>query len=214
MSSLDAKSIANFIRNERTKQLVQCLEDKHLWRSFFDSLDVHLTCSACATTSPKVTCITEGYTVGCHRCFSTHQQCSIVEDYRKKILVLHCNETLAGARERLREFCGLEAHVKRMGDNKRETTWEEVEAIEKDAKIGEGQLGYALDNLRILHLRMELELIQLRRLNESFCDTMLEISLCASEARACASPETLGEAVWEIEGMATDALGVNADIYE
>ncbi|KAH6903780.1 hypothetical protein BKA70DRAFT_1227703 [Coprinopsis sp. MPI-PUGE-AT-0042] len=205
MPYLDSNVVAKFIRNERTKQLVQCLEDKSLWRSFFDSLKTHITCSACATASPKAPCITEGYTVGCHRCFSIHERCSIVDEYREEALVLNFNESLAGAKEYIREFSGLETHLKRM----------EVEAIERGAKMGEGQLGSALNDLRILHMRMELvisELIQLRRLNESFCDTIFEIRLCATEARASTSPEILGEAVWEIEGMAKDALGVNADM--
>ncbi|KAH6877014.1 hypothetical protein BKA70DRAFT_1239656 [Coprinopsis sp. MPI-PUGE-AT-0042] len=215
MSYLDANTVANFIRNERTKQLVQCLENKSLWRSFFDSLKTNTTCSACATASPKAPCITEGYTVGCHRCFSMHERCSIVEEYREKTLVLNFNESLAGAKEYIHKFSALEAHLKRMGANKQLTTWDEVEAIERGGKMGEEQLSSALNDLRILHMRMELvisELIQLRRLNESFCDTIYEISLCATEARASTNPEILGEAVWEIEGMAKDALGVNADM--
>ncbi|KAH6905690.1 hypothetical protein BKA70DRAFT_1225399 [Coprinopsis sp. MPI-PUGE-AT-0042] len=203
MPYLDSNVVAKFIRNERTKQLVQCLEDKSLWRSFLRLSEDphHLQCLRNRFPQGAL----EGYTVGCHRCFSIHERCSIVDEYREEALVLNFNESLAGAKEYIREFSGLETHLKRM----------EVEAIERGAKMGEGQLGSALNDLRILHMRMELvisELIELRRLNESFCDTIFEIRLCATEARASTSPEILGEAVWEIEGMAKDALGVNADM--
>ncbi|KAH6905681.1 hypothetical protein BKA70DRAFT_1225389 [Coprinopsis sp. MPI-PUGE-AT-0042] len=221
MAALDIGNIAKFIRKEETKKLFECLEDRQSWAAFLGALDSPAICSACATAEPEVPCVTERHTIGCIRCFTTLDECSLVVDFRKAVLVNSFNHTPISAKAYLLELSNVETHLKSIGGGKRVPTWGEVEAIELRAHSGTEKLPDVLDHLRILHFRMQLEHIWLSKIVASWECTLLEISICSTDAirkaRAAgagnlASAAMFKEAVWEIERMSRDALDADEAI--
>ncbi|KAH6866224.1 hypothetical protein BKA70DRAFT_1314390 [Coprinopsis sp. MPI-PUGE-AT-0042] len=223
MLSLDPASIAEFIRNEETKRLFECLQDRQSWNAFLGSLDSPAFCSSCSIADPEVPCVTQKLTIGCHRCFITLDECSLVNDFRQAVLVNDFNHTTATAKEYLLDLSALEAHLRSIGGARRVPTWKEVEAVEQCAQSGDERLRSALNDFRILHLRMELEHNRLWRIVESYESTILEVNICCTEAirtaraidggvDATAGVKPFREAVWSIERMSRDALDADENI--
>ncbi|KAH6877013.1 hypothetical protein BKA70DRAFT_1239655 [Coprinopsis sp. MPI-PUGE-AT-0042] len=153
--------LATFIRNSRTKALVECLNDLPRWEDYIQSSANRMLCNSCANS--EHVCVFHETVVGCLNCLSNNELCSIVYDYRQATLRrLFPRDSEIDIKDYLEQFERHENYLRTVAVRMEGNTWKDIEDIESAAKSGGEGLRYALDGLRNLHACMDLEIKSMR----------------------------------------------------
>ncbi|KAH6886629.1 hypothetical protein BKA70DRAFT_1437573 [Coprinopsis sp. MPI-PUGE-AT-0042] len=148
-------TLATFIRNSRTKALIECLNDFSRWEDYIHSSAKDMCCISCANS--EHICIFHETVVGCTNCLTNNELCSIIVDYRRATLrSLFPSDCEGDIEEYLEEFERYEGYLRTVSVRMQGNTWKDIEDIECAAKSGGEGLQYALDGMRNLHACMDL----------------------------------------------------------
>jgi hypothetical protein len=178
MAYLDQASLACFAADEATRLLLVALEDRKSWALFRRRNEPLPPCRTCKTAGLGESCELEDYNIGCSTCLSCLDRCPTADEYAVAFLVERLKMTEASAKEQLQQLWLVHEHFKSTRQEYRDTHWQ-GEYLEPDPKLGPGPLTgslcvlgmlsivervrggdeeakAALDDFRVLHLRMEL----------------------------------------------------------
>ncbi|KAH6869587.1 hypothetical protein BKA70DRAFT_1242303 [Coprinopsis sp. MPI-PUGE-AT-0042] len=215
MTSLDHLSVAAFASDDCTRELIQCAEGNNQWVAFFEEHNPFPPCTACVVEGVEDSCVVEKYTVGCQACYASLDRCSILDDHCIQTLVSRFGNTVQQAKEHLHLLSEVQSYFKGINAERKVSSWDEINDIERRARAGGDELSSAMTDLRVLHLKLELDLLDQRLTAKSWGDTLMEISNRAMEAIDEVKEDRSDDfekAVKDVARMASNALDAESSV--
>ncbi|KAH6905663.1 hypothetical protein BKA70DRAFT_1430519 [Coprinopsis sp. MPI-PUGE-AT-0042] len=215
MTSLAHLSVAAFASDDRTRELIQCAEGNNQWDTFFEEHNPFPPCTACVVEGVEDSCVVEKYTVGCQACYASLDRCSILDDHCIQTLVSRFGNTVQQAKEHLHLLSEVQSSFKGLNAERKVSSWDEINDIERRARAGGDELSRAMTDLRVLHLKLELDLLDQRLTAKSWGDTLMEISNRAMEAIDEGKEDgsdDFEKAVKDVARMASNALDAESSV--
>ncbi|KAH6906215.1 hypothetical protein BKA70DRAFT_1224669 [Coprinopsis sp. MPI-PUGE-AT-0042] len=163
----------------------------------------------------KILCVVEKYTVGCQACYASLDRCSILDDHCIQTLVSRFGNTVQQAKEHLHLLSEVQSYFKGLNADRKVSSWDEINNIERRACAGGDELSRAMTDLRVLHLKLELDLLDQRLTAKSWGDTLMEISNRAMEAIDEVKEDgsdDFEKAVKDVARMASNALDAESSV--
>ncbi|KAH6903779.1 hypothetical protein BKA70DRAFT_1430553 [Coprinopsis sp. MPI-PUGE-AT-0042] len=201
-------ALGDFVRDPRTREALTLRENTQPWQAYIRIFKNLAACERCEEKG--VECWMGDEVVGCGSCSENHQICSNTTRLQETMLRIKFGDGVEGSEAFMKEFLVLESTVTGGIDG----TWDEIERIDKASRIPGASREWAVNHGRVLHFRMEADLVSLRLRNKSNMKTLQHIRGCATELKdALADPENcdmkgLLPGLTRIEELAKAALGI------